>query len=412
MRVHEPLRSRLAQGLCLALVFGLLTGCAALGKLKFWGDDDDEAEAPMPLPDISVEVSLKREWSTSVGKGLGDKYARLTPALLADLIIAADAFGSVVAFDRFTGKRKWRTRIQSADEGFGWGFGAKRDDAFITSGVAAGEGIAVVGTSNGEAIALDAATGREVWRAGISSEAEGRPAVGGGLVYVMAVDGRLVALDLVTGSEAWNHDGQVPVLTLRGGGAVTYEDGVVYAPFANGKLVALEGEDGNILWEHRMSLAQGRSELQRIIDVDGGALVLGRFIYSANYNGNLKSLRRSDGTSVWEVEVSSFQPLATGYGNVYAVNDEDGVIAVDQREASVVWRQERLLRRELTAPTVVSSYLAVGDSEGYLHLVAQSDGRLVGRVKAGRSLFSPPVFADGYLYCYDGRGRLSAYSIP
>lgn len=403
-------RSASVRVLCLAFVLSALTGCAALGALKFWGDDD-EADGPMPLPDISAEVSLKRKWSVSVGKGLGKKYARLTPALLADLIVAADAYGTVAAYDRFTGKRRWRTRIEAADEGFGFGFGGKRDDAFVTAGVAAGEGVAVVGTSNGEAIGLDVATGQVLWRVEISSEAEGRPAVGGGLAYIMAVDGRLVALDLLSGRERWNHDGQVPVLTLRGGGALTYAEGVIYAPFANGKLVALDGEDGDILWEHRMSLSQGRSELQRIIDVDSGALVLGRFVYSVNYNGNLKSLRRTDGTSVWELEISSFQPLATGYGNVYVVNDEDGVIAVDQREASVLWRQERLLRRELTAATVASSYVVVGDGEGYIHLVAQSDGRLVGRAKAGSGLYSPLVFADGYLYCYDDGGRLSAYTI-
>lgn len=410
MRQYEQWLSVSVRVLCLALGLSLLTGCAALGSLKFWGDDD-EADAPMPLPDISAEVSLKRAWSASVGKGLGEKYARLTPALLADHIVVADAFGTVASYDRFTGKRHWRTRVEAAKEGFGFGLGAKRDDAFVTAGVAAGEGVAVIGTSNGEAIALDVATGRVLWRVEISSEAEGRPVVGGGHVYIMAVDGRLVALDLLSGQEQWNHDGQVPVLTLRGGGALTYAEGVVYAPFANGKLVALDGEDGDIRWEHRMSLSQGRSELQRIIDVDSGALVLGRFIYSVNYNGNLKSLRRTDGTSVWELKMSSFQPLATGYGNVYVVNDEGGVIAVDQREANVLWRQERLLRRELTAPTVASSYLVVGDGEGYLHLVAQSDGRLVGRAKAGSGLYSPMVFADGYIYCYDGGGRLSAYTI-
>ena len=399
----------LSRSLVWLLAAALLSGCASLSSLKFWGDDD-EAEAPMPLPEIRAEVDLKREWSASIGKGLGDRFARLTPALLADLIIAADAYGTVAAYDRFTGKRRWSTRIEATDEGFGFGFGPKRDAAFVTAGVAAGEGIAVVGTANGEVVALDAANGRLLWRVAISSEAEGRPAIGDGLVYVCATDGRLTALDVLSGKARWNHDSQVPVLTLRGGGVVRYEDGVVYAPFANGKLVAIDGEDGEILWEHRMSLSQGRSELDRIIDVDSGATVLGRFIYSVNYNGNLKSLRRSDGSSVWEMKVSSFQPVATGYGNVYVVDDEDALIAVDQREASVLWRQENLLRRGLTAPTTASSYLAVGDSEGYVHLLAQSDGRLVGRAKAGRGLFSPFLFADGLLYCYDDGGRLSAYS--
>lgn len=393
--------------LCFSLV---LSGCASLSKLKFWGGDD-EAEAPMPLPSIRSEVSVKRVWRADIGKGLGKRYARLTPALLADLIVVADAYGAVAAYDRFSGKRRWRTRIKAPDEGFGFGFGPRRDAAFVTAGVAAGEGVAVVGTSNGEAIALDAATGAEIWRASISSEAEGVPAIADGHVYLSAVDGRLVALQLTTGKESWNHDSQVPILTLRGGGTIRVVDSVVYAPFANGKLVALDAANGDILWEHRMSLSKGRSELERIIDLDGGAEVLGRFLYSVNYNGNLKSLRRADGTSVWELQVSSFQPVATGYGNIYVVNDEDALLAVDQREANILWRQDQLLRRELTAPTVVSSYVVVGDSQGYLHLIAQSDGRLVGRTKVGGALSSPMLFSDGYVYSFDERGTLSAFTI-
>ncbi len=393
----------------LVLVALLVSSCATLSKLKFWGDDD-EADAPMPLPEIRMEVNLKREWSANVGKGLGERFARLTPALLVDMIVAADAYGAIAAFDRFSGKRRWRTRIEPSDEGFGFGFGPKRDGAFVSAGVAAAEGIVAIGTSNGEVVALDAANGRTLWRVSISSEAEGRPAIGDGLVYIGTTDGRLAALDMLSGKERWNHDSQVPVLTLRGGGSVNYVDGVVYAPFANGKLVALNSEDGEILWEHRMSLSQGRSELERIIDVDSGAEVLGRFVYSVNYNGNLKSLRRSDGASVWEMKVSSYSPVATGYGNVYVVDDQDALLAVDQREANVIWRQERLLRRELTAPTTASSYLAVGDGEGYVHLVAQSDGRLVGRAKVGRAIYSPLLFADSLLYCYDGYGRLTAFS--
>ncbi|MCY4277868.1 MAG: outer membrane protein assembly factor BamB [Gammaproteobacteria bacterium] len=400
--------TRLRSAICLLAAL-LLSGCAALGNLEFWSDDD-EADRPMPLPDIRMEVVLKREWGANVGKGLGERFARLTPTLLADLVIAADAFGSVAAFERFSGKRRWRTRIEPSDEGFGFGFGPRRDAAFVSAGVAAGEGIVVVGTSNGEVIALDAANGGTVWRVAISSEAEGKPVIGGGLVYIGAADGRLAALDVLSGKVRWNHDSQVPVLTLRGGGAVNYVDGVVYAPFANGKLIALNSEDGEILWEHRMSLSQGRSELDRIIDVDSSAEVLGRFVYSVNYNGNLKSLRRSDGTSVWEMKVSSYLPVATGYGNVYVVDDQDALLAVDQREANVLWRQESLLRRALTAPTAVSSYLAVGDMEGYVHLIAQTDGRLVGRVKAGRQLFAPLLFADGLLYCFDSGGKLTAFS--
>ena len=410
--MQEPTRqTRVRFGVVLVILLStLISGCANLAKLKFWGDDD-EAEAPMPLPQISSEVAIKKEWSAKIGKGLGERYARLTPALLADLIVSADAFGAVAAYDRFTGKRRWSTRIDPPDEGFGFGFGARRDGAFVTAGVAVGEGIAVVGTSNGEAVALDAADGRLLWRVAISSEAEGLPAVAEGLVYIGAVDGRLVALDVETGNERWNHDSQVPVLTLRGGGAIRVEDSVVYAPFANGKLVALNASNGEILWEHRMSLSRGRSELERIIDVDSGVEILGRFLYSVNYNGNLKSLRRTDGTSVWELQVSSYQPVATGYGNVYVVNDEDALLAVDQREANVLWRQESLLRRSLTAPTVASSFIVVGDGEGYLHLVAQADGRIVGRAKVGGGLFSPMLFSDGYLYCYDGRGTLSAFSL-
>lgn len=159
-------------------------------------------------------------------------------------------------------------------------------------------------------------------------------------------------------------------------------------------------------------LPEGRSELDRLVDIDGSPLVSGPIIYVVAYQGKLKALRRADGAMLWEHEVSSFLDLSEGYGQVYVVSDDDVVTAIDMQSAEVAWTQDALQRRKLTSPLAFSNYLVVGDAQGYLHVMAQSDGRFVGRKKLdGKGLRSDMLVVDGTLYVLGNSGSLFALRI-
>jgi outer membrane protein assembly factor BamB len=395
----------------------LLGGCSLFSWLPWVDGDkkkDTESLKPAKLTRYDPEVTIARVWKSGVGRGLGRKYLRVRPAILADRIFAADGYGRVEAFDRFSGKRLWRAQLPRENGGLfsGFNFLDRTDHSFISGGVGVGGGYVFLGSTNGEVIAFSAADGSEVWRAGVDGEVLAPPASGEGLVFVQTIDGSLMALEIDTGEVRWELDNQVPILTLRGTATPVYDGGVVYAGLANGNLLAVRAENGEPIWEHRVMLPEGRSELDRMVDVDSTPLVDGPMIYVVSYQGNVRGVRRQDGNPLWELAMSSFLDLDEGYGQLYVVDEDDTIVAIDIQTAEEVWRQQALARRQLSSPVVFSNYIAVTDADGYLHVLAQSDGRLVGRRKLdGKGVRSRMTYADGTLFALGNSGSLHALEV-
>lgn len=395
----------------------LFSGCSWFSWLPWVDGDkkkDSESLKPAKLTKYDPEVDIRRIWSAGVGKGLGRKYLRMRPAIIADQIFAADGYGRLEAFDRFNGKRLWRVQVPQSGGGLLSGVNVldRTDPSFVSGGVGAGGGLVFIGTTDGELLAYSAVDGSEVWRARVDGEVLAPPVTGEGLVFVQTIDGSLLGLEIDDGEVRWELDNQVPILTLRGTATPVYDGGVVYAGFAGGNVSAVKASNGEPIWNHQVMLPEGRSELDRMVDVDSTPLVEGPMVYAVSYQGNLRGLRRQDGNPLWEFSVSSFLDLDEGYGHIYVVDEDDTIIAIDMQTAEEAWRQDALARRKLSSPLVFSNYVAVTDDEGYLHLIAQSDGRLLGRRKLdGKGVRSRMTYADGILYVQGNSGKLQAVEV-
>ncbi|HCY04217.1 MAG TPA: outer membrane protein assembly factor BamB [Gammaproteobacteria bacterium] len=393
----------------------VLGGCSWFSWLPWIDDDAKEDETkPAKLEPFNAEVRVSVEWQRKVGDGLGKKYIRLVPGVVADRVIAADGYGALAAFDRFSGKPLWQQQFAAVERP---GFGIKRlldrrDPAFVSGGVGVGEGLVLIGTTQGEVIALDVADGSERWRTRVGTEVGAAPTAGDGRVYVQTIDDRISALDVDTGDVAWTYDSQMPLLTLRGTSAPVFDQGVLYSGFANGKVVALRAENGEPIWEQRVMLPEGRSELDRIVDVDARVELDGTSMYALAYQGRVAAISRREGRPMWEQELSGFLDMAQGYGQVYVIDEDDTVSALDKDSGEINWQQSAFARRKLTAPLAFSNYLVTGDEEGYLHVLAQRDGRLVGRRKlGGKGLRTQPIIADDMVYTLTNSGTLTALKV-
>lgn len=403
-------RASTLSGLLVLALLVTTSGCSWFAN-KSDGKSKNFKPKPTKLVRIDREVKVNRLWRASVGRGLGRKFIRTRPAVLADRVFAADAYGTVVGHDRFSGKRLWKATI-GKPVGNGWKFWDRRDPGFVTGGVGAGDGLVYVGTTTGDIVALSAADGSETWRIDIGTESVVPPVYDDGQIFIQTIDGRLLARDSQTGESIWAFDSQVPILTLRGTATPVVADDIVYSGFADGMLVSLNSKTGERLWGHRVMLPQGRSELERMVDVDASALVEGPIVYVVSFQGRLKAVRRADGRGLWEKETSSFLDLAAGYGQIYVVNEDDKVVAIDQESAEESWANEGLMRRVVSSPVAYNNYLLLGDDAGYLHILAQSDGRFLGRTKIdGNGLRSPFTVADGTVYIYGSGGSLTALEI-
>lgn len=351
---------------------------------------------PAELPDIQEEVRLDVQWSRSIGNGQGELYNQLTPAADGDRLYAAAANGDVLALDRLSGAKLWETEL----------------DLPVSGGVGAGYGLVLVGTLKGEVVALEASSGEERWRARVSSEVLSAPATNGDVVVVQTQDDRLIAFDAGSGEQRWIYENSPAVLTLRGTSSPVMTNRLVMAGLSSGKVLALDASRGIPLWEQRVAVPQGRSELERVVDIDGNLLLSGGTLYVVTYQGKVAAIEADSGRPLWNREASSYVGLAQGFGSVYVSLASGAIEGIDERSTSALWSNDALLRRQLSSPEVFSSYVAVGDLEGYLHLLSQLDGHFVGRKKIdGSGLRVRPLVVGEWIYVYGNSGKLVALTL-
>ncbi len=365
-----------------------LSGCS-------WFGSDDEVK-PNPLVEFEAEKKIERLWSASAGAGSGSAYLNLSPAVEGERIFAVDAEGEVFAFDRNTGERLWQADL----------------DTRISGGTGAGYGVAVVATIDGFVVALDSETGKELWRTDVRAEVVSQPQINEDLVVVQAINGTASALDRLTGEHRWTYDARIPNLTLRGTSSPIVIGNATFVGFASGKLVALDNATGNEIWSRRVALAKGRSELERMVDIDGRALLHDRILYVPSYQGRLAAIDPFSAQILWAEEISTFHSLAEGYGNIYVSDSDDAVQAVDRNSSASVWRQPALSNRAISAPVATASEVLVADFEGYLHAMSQLDGHFVARYKFDSSGVSGDMLAvDDIIYLLSNDGQLEALTL-
>jgi outer membrane protein assembly factor BamB len=355
----------------------------------------DELE-PMELVDIDSDLQLKKSWSRSVGNGSGERYTLLRPVLLGEQICAVDHQGDAACFDRNSGKPQW-------DEEF---------DLPVT-GAAGGSGDQLLfGTSTGVVVSVDATTGELQWQTTLSSEVLSVPQSNGRVVVAQTLDGRVYGLNVENGEQLWMHDNVLPALTLRGTSTPVVTPSAVYAGFSTGKITAIDVNEGAVIWEQRVAVAKGRSELDRVVDVDASPLLVGDVLYAVSYQGRLVAINRTTGRGIWAQNESSHQGLSAGMGYVYVTSADDKVKAYNTATGQLQWENDQMLRRQLGAPQVFGSYVAVADFEGYVHVLNQSDGSFVARRKVDGDGVRAPMISDGQtLYVYGNSGELEALQV-
>jgi outer membrane protein assembly factor BamB len=355
---------------------------------------EDEVTPPAELVDFEPLVRIDRVWSAGT-KG-GDDVLRLglRPALDGERVYVAGHGGDVQALEVATGRSIWRVDT-------------KLD---LSGGPAVGEGLVVVGGTGGDLVALDAGTGSQRWRVATGGEVLAAPAMAGGLIVVRTVDGRLRALRAADGGEAWTYEQPVPRLTLRGNGAPIVDGDMVIAGLDNGKVVALSLTTGDLLWSTTVAPSQGRTEIERLVDIDSPVRVVGEDIFVVGYQGRIAMLARDTGQLWWGRELSSNRGLAVDGDTIYVTTADSSVVALRRRDGTPVWTQDAMLRRSLTAPALAGDTLVVADFEGYVHWLDAATGQMLARGKTGGGRVSnAPLVAGELLLLQTDAGDVQAW---
>ncbi len=377
-------------------IAGIVTAALVLSSCSLFGGDKDKELEPMKLSNIKTSVDIKRIWSTNLGGDAEFMRVALQPAGDGNRIYAAGRDGNVFALHPETGKEIWRAKL----------------DTELSSGPGVGQGIVVVGAADGYLIALNADTGLEQWRADIEGETLARAVIKNDIVVAITIDNRLRAVSVFDGNERWIVEQSTPRLTVRGSAAPVLVGTTVIAGFDNGRLLAVNLDSGDVLWETMLSPPSGRSDLERLADIDGLISVVGQDVYAAGYQGSLAAIASESGQILWSRELSSLEGVSADWNNLYTVKPDGEVIALARRGGEESWRHAGLLRRELTLPIAFRTTVVVGDFEGYLHFFSNFNGEPVARVRmGGKAISNDPVVIADRLYVQNDGGQLSAYVV-
>ncbi len=372
-----------------------LSAVLLLSACSLFGDDDEELE-PAELIEFETKVPVKRLWSTKIGADAEFLRVALRPMGDGNRVYAASVNGNVVALDPDNGKQVWRNKL----------------DIDLSSGPGVGENLVVVVAADGYVVALAADDGAERWRAYISGESLATPLVYEEYVVVQTVDNKLTALSAFDGAERWSVEQSTPALTMRGSTSPMQVGQAVVTGFDNGRVMAINMSTGDLQWDSMLAPPSGRSDLDRLSDIDGDIAVVGQDIYASGYQGRIASLAGESGQVLWMREVSTYEGVSADWNNVYSTLDNGELIALNRRTGTELWRQNALLRREPTVPVSFRTTVVVGDLEGYLHFFSNVDGEPVARVRAGKSaIVSTPLVMADRLFVQSDDGRLTAWYI-
>ncbi|MFK5987104.1 MAG: outer membrane protein assembly factor BamB [Pseudomonadota bacterium] len=376
------------------LVVLLLQSCSTIDDF-FTGEDN--SKPPTELEEINQVVSLSTQWSKDVGAGNDEAFVRLYPAISGTTISLIDRDGMLSGLDRFSGKILWQKDLEMT----------------ITGGLGVTDNFLFTSNDNAELIALDIETGEQLWKKTLSSISLSKPLVSGDVLVVRTLDGKLYGLLKENAEQIWIYDRGVPVLTFRGNSSpVIGGEELVFTGFDSGKVAAIGLQHGRLLWETTAAVPRGRSDIERMVDIDGDPILVGRSLFVVTINGRVVSIDAITGKLNWARDISSFVGMGVDKRNIYITDSDNNIWAFGQKNGEILWKQDKLKYRQLTSPTIIGKNLLVSDFEGYVHVLSTIDGELIGRKQFDSEgyLVSPVVYKDD-IYLYGNSGSITSIKL-
>ncbi len=355
--------------LCLLLISVFLSACAS----------DSEVLKPAELTEYRARADIESAWKNNAGSAHPNRSQFFKPYLDSTIIYSVNRSGEVIATLVSDGREKWR----------------KKYDKEFLAGVSGYGNALYVTTFDGSLLAISKEDGELLWSESFSAEALSPPATDGDTLVLHNNDGTILGLSADDGVELWRFSYQKPILTLHGYGRPLIVPGGVLIGLDDGSLVALTLADGKLIWQTQVSRAEGRSEIERLVDVDGEIVIDQQFIYAANYQGKIIQVEPAQGNIIWSRPMSSTSGVSVDEKQLYVTEPDGYVWALDKRTGSSMWKMEKLEGRRITRPVPYEDYLLVGDLDGYVHLLSKFDGSQIARIEVDSSpVVSEAIVSD------------------
>ena len=355
--------------------------------------DSKEEEKPAELNDIQSKVFFEKSWSKKILSDfpLGD----VDLAFNQNNIFIFTEQGEVSALD-FTGDLIWEKSFKDQiSAGLGYGF----ESIFFA-------------TENGKIISLNAKSGEKIWESRVNGEVLSSPSTNGLIVAVQSSNGKITALDFNDGNFKWEYQSTVSPLSLRGTSKPVFDKKFIYVGFGNGNLVKIESRTGVVQWEVPVTVSDGVSEIERMIDVEAMPVISPNGLaYAVTFQGDLSAIEIVQGRTVWRSSASSTKDILHTKNKTYIVDSEDLIKSYDGIKGNSLWSLDEFKLRKLSSPKRFKDYMIVGDYEGYLHAINLNNGEIEGRFRPSNQAIYEIYAFNNFLYVLDESGKISTLKI-
>lgn len=355
--------------------------------------------------------ALTQVFAVNIGAGDGRRH-RITadPVVAAGRVFAMDAQSRVTALTT-GGEPLWSATLTPGSDG--------NNDA--SGGGLASDGSTVVATTGfGELVALDAATGAELWTQDLDAPGTSAPTILDDLAYVVARDGRAWAIEMGSGRIRWTMNGTPPTANFAGGAGAAVTPDIAVFPFPSGEVMAAFPQGGLRRWSTIVTGQRPGQAASTISDIAGDPVIDGDTVYVGNVSGRVAALQLANGERLWTAPEGAVGPVWPAGDSIFLVNDLGQLVRLDAGDGSAIWRVElpgfveNRERRQRTryahyGPVLAGGRLLVASSDGAIRQFNPESGALIGTLDLPGGASSNPVVANSTLYVVTTRGQLVAF---
>ena len=375
-----------ALALTAALAAASLAGCSTITSTynSMFG-----AEKPKPkeFEPIVAPITVRPAWNQHIGA----VQFPLTVAVNGNVLTLADGDGSVLAVEADSGREVWRANV-----------GAK-----ISAGVGSDGTLAAVVTRDGELVVLEG--GRVKWKKVVGVRVATAPLVAGGRIFVLGVDRTIHAFDASDGIKLWQ--------VQRPGDALTLSQTGVIVAFKNTLVVGqgprMAGFDpitSSVRWEAQLGSPRGANEVERLADLIGPVVRSGDLICARSFQAAVGCVDAQLGNVAWTKNVGGTDAIGGDSELLFGADASDRISAWRTPTGDIAWTSESLMFRGLGAPAAVGQSVVFGDSTGTLHWFSRTKGESQARVLTdGSAITIPPVSVGGLLVVVTRDGGVFAF---
>ena len=342
---------------------------------------------PTALEANPAQLGVKELWRASVG----DTALPLEVRVVGAQVLLASTQGDISALDARSGKQLWRASV----------------GAPLSAGVGSdGDTVAVV-TRENQLVALR--EGKEVWRQKLPSLTLTAPLVAGARVFLLSADRTVSAFDAATGRKLWLQQRPGDALVLGQPGILAAVGDTLLAT-QSGRLLGLNPQNGAVRWDAAVAVGRGVNEVERLVDLVAGTSRVGSNLCLRAFQSSVACVDAQAGRTLWTKPASGASGIAGDASTVFGAESDGKLVAWRRSDGEKLWTSEKLRFRGLSAPVFAGRALAVGDSEGFVHFLSPKDGALLARVASdGSPIALAPVWVEDTLVAVTQRGTVIGF---